>query len=64
MHVCRQQVEDLEGKVKSLKEQIKKKEENEKKYQGFFCSSLKTKMVLLHALLLSGRIFRPAEHHS
>ena len=30
----RQQIEDLEGKVKSLKEQLKKKEENESKYQG------------------------------
>ena len=31
---CRQQIEDLEGKVKILKEQMKKKEENEAKYQG------------------------------
>jgi hypothetical protein len=30
----RQQIEDLEGKVKILKEQVKKKEENEAKYQG------------------------------
>ena len=30
----RQQIEDLEGKVKILKEQLKKKEENETKYQG------------------------------
>lgn len=27
-------MEDLEGKVKSLKDQVKKKEETEKKYQG------------------------------
>ena len=35
-HTCthRQQIEDLEGKVKILKEQMKKKEENEAKYQG------------------------------
>ena len=31
---CRQQIEDLEGKVKISKEQVKKKEENETKYQG------------------------------
>ena len=30
----RQQIEDLEGKVKILKDQMKKKEENEAKYQG------------------------------
>ena len=33
-YMYRQQIEDLEGKVKILKEQMKKKEENETKYQG------------------------------
>lgn len=30
----RQQIEDLEGKAKAMKEQLKKKDENERKYQG------------------------------
>ena len=30
----RQQIEDVENEVKRLKDVIKKKEENEKKYQG------------------------------
>ena len=32
--VSRQQIEDLEDKVKAMKEQLKKKDENERKFQG------------------------------
>jgi len=32
--ISRQQIEDLEGKTKSMKDQMKKKDENERKYQG------------------------------
>ena len=32
--VCRQQIEDLEKEVTRLKDVVKKKEENERKYQG------------------------------
>ena len=32
--VCRQQIEDLESKIKNMKDLLKKKDENERKYQG------------------------------
>ena len=35
---CRQQIEDVEREVSRLKDLVKKKEDNEKKYQGACCS--------------------------
>ena len=64
-HTCthRQQIEDLEGKVKILKEQMKKKEENEAKYQGEgYPLSLST-VVISHLLIHLNRVIRSAEYN-
>lgn len=47
----RQQIDDLEGKIKILKDQIKKKDETEKKYQGRCSLSIIMLLCLLQLVL-------------
>ena len=39
---CRQQIEDCESEIRRLKELLKKREENERKYQGQLVSCFRT----------------------